>query len=105
MNERSSGARLFLFPWIVGFAVLTALPVVASLALSFTQFGDPLSMDRLRWVGLSHYRQAVGTVRPYSPDRGDPWHWNLLGGKPDDVHFHQSLYNSITFPLCAVPLG
>lgn len=105
MNGRSSGARLFLFPWIVGFAALTALPVVVSLALSFTQFGDPLSMDRLRWVGLSHYRQAVGTVGPYNPDRGDPWHWNLLGGKPDDVHFHQSLYNSITFSLFAVPLG
>lgn len=48
---------LFILPWIIGFVVFTAGPMLASLALSFTDwsiFGTP------HWVGLSNYRTLIG---------------------------------------------
>jgi multiple sugar transport system permease protein len=47
---------LFILPWIVGFVVFTAGPMLASLALSFTDwsiFGTP------HWIGLSNYRTLI----------------------------------------------
>ena len=44
---------LFLSPWIVGFSVFFAYPLVMSAYLSFTSY-DLLSPPR--WVGLANYR-------------------------------------------------
>ncbi|HZD10548.1 MAG TPA: sugar ABC transporter permease, partial [Candidatus Binatia bacterium] len=52
-KEALSG-YLFILPWIVGFVVFLAGPMLASFALSFTRWnivGDP------RWVGLDNYQQ------------------------------------------------
>jgi len=52
-KEALSG-YLFIFPWIVGFIVFLAGPMLASFALSFTRWnivGDP------RWIGLENYEQ------------------------------------------------
>ncbi|SHF30689.1 carbohydrate ABC transporter permease [Streptoalloteichus hindustanus] len=46
----------FLSPWLVGFAVFTAGPLLASLWLSFTSYdaiGEP------RWVGADNYRELA----------------------------------------------
>ncbi|MEU4366118.1 carbohydrate ABC transporter permease [Micromonospora chersina] len=49
-------AYVFLAPWIVGFLVFTAGPMVASLWLSFTEY-DVINAPR--WTGLDNYRQLV----------------------------------------------
>ncbi|MEU5529055.1 sugar ABC transporter permease [Micromonospora chersina] len=49
-------AYVFLAPWIVGFLLFTAGPMVASLWLSFTEY-DVINAPR--WTGLDNYRQLV----------------------------------------------
>ena len=48
----------FVGPWIIGFAVFSALPMAASLVLSFTDF-DPRQADEVRFVGLDNYAQML----------------------------------------------
>jgi len=45
---------LFLSPWILGFLLWTLLPMLASLAFSFTNY-DLLHPDETRWIGLDNY--------------------------------------------------
>jgi ABC-type glycerol-3-phosphate transport system permease component len=49
---------LFISPWIVGLVLLTAIPIIASLLLSFTNY-DILHPDQIRWVGLDNYAWAA----------------------------------------------
>ncbi|MGC0252518.1 carbohydrate ABC transporter permease [Pseudactinotalea sp. Z1748] len=51
----------FLTPWLVGFFGITVLPMLASLALSFTNYSG--SFQTMRWVGLDNYR-LMFTVDP-----------------------------------------
>ncbi len=46
---------VFLSPWLIGLVVFTALPIVASLALSLTNF-NILHPEELRFVGFNHER-------------------------------------------------
>lgn len=101
----------FLLPWATGFVVLTLLPMLASLGLSFTKVGPVVSADRITWVGISQYRTALGVDRTYEPTpRGvrtsqDPFYWRLLGGRPEDSRLYSALYNSLFYTVLAVPLG
>ena len=50
---------VFVLPWVTVFLVFMAFPILASLLMSFTEFGlrelrDPLSAE---WVGLRNYRE------------------------------------------------
>jgi len=59
---------LFISPWIVGFMLLTAIPMVATLVFTFTNItltGD----EPLRFVGLENYERMLG----------DPRTWDALG--------------------------
>ena len=47
-------------PWIVGFAVFIAYPLVMSVYLSFTHY-DLLNPPR--WIGLANYRYMFGDDR------------------------------------------
>ena len=49
---------LLISPWIVGLVVLTAIPIIASLLLSFTNY-DILHPDQIRWIGLGNYAWAA----------------------------------------------
>ena len=51
----------FLTPWLIGFFGVTALPMLASLVLSFTNFSG--SFRNVRWIGLENYR-IMFTVDP-----------------------------------------
>lgn len=95
----------FLLPWATGFVVLTLLPMLASLGLSFTQIGPGLSADRITWVGTSQYHTALGLDHSYEPTAEDPSYWRLLGGRPEDRRFYAALYNSLFYTVFAVPLG
>ncbi|MBB5377969.1 multiple sugar transport system permease protein [Deinococcus metalli] len=71
---------LFILPWLIGFVVFVAGPMLFSLYASFTDY-DVTS--RMKWVGLDNY------VRLFTSD---------------DL-FWTSLYNTGFYVLFAVPLG
>src|ERR1700722_13836861 len=69
---RSGGSRrealvayLFISPWLLGFLIFTAYPLLASLYYSFTNY--PL-LQGPRWAGLANYRQLMA----------DPLLWQSL---------------------------
>ncbi|WP_415786524.1 carbohydrate ABC transporter permease [Deinococcus saxicola] len=71
---------LFIMPWLIGFLVFVAGPMLFSLYASFTNYDVTSTM---RWVGFDNY------VRLFT----------------DDKLFWTSLYNTGFYVLFAVPLG
>ena len=54
-NERSG--LLFVAPWVVGFLVFTAGPMVVSLVLAFSQWSGMVPLGQARFVGTTNFRQ------------------------------------------------
>jgi multiple sugar transport system permease protein len=79
---RYSGRTFYLFvsPWVLGFALLTVVPLGYAFALSLTNF-DGIS-PRWRWVGLRNYRELL--------DDADAW---------------ASLVRTLVYTAIAVPLS
>ena len=71
---------LFISPWVVGFALFIAYPVVASLYYSLTRYN---LMTPPQWVGLGNYQDLVF----------------------EDSLFRISIKNTLYFVALAVPLG
>ncbi len=69
----------FLSPWIIGFLVFTAGPIVFSIIISFTEFEI---INPARWVGLENYRFLITQ---------DPTFW-------------KSLWNTV-FMALGIPVG
>jgi multiple sugar transport system permease protein len=59
-REETRWAYLFLLPWIIGFLVFTAGPMVVSAILSFTDLG---LRPQFNWVGLDNYERLVNDPR------------------------------------------
>jgi multiple sugar transport system permease protein len=59
-REETRWAFLFLLPWIIGFIIFTAGPMVASLILSFTNLGLRPEFD---FVGTENYERLVSDPR------------------------------------------
>ena len=78
-REREGAAWVFLSPWVLGASVLTLLPMVVSLYLSFTDYN---LFDPPRWVGLRNYTQMFTE---------DPRYW-------------RSVMTTLTYVVVAVPL-
>src|SRR5918911_3190676 len=57
---------LFILPWLFGFLVFTAGPMLASLGLSFTKWN---LLQPPSWTGLANYARMVD----------DPLFWHSLG--------------------------
>ncbi|MGC9360213.1 MAG: carbohydrate ABC transporter permease [Anaerolineae bacterium] len=76
---------LFVFPWIIGFLIWTAGPMLFSLYVSFTEW-DVLTTPR--WVGLDNYRTL----------------WNDLFEPSRLVLFRQSLIVTSLYTAMMVPL-
>jgi len=72
-------AFLFLIPWIIGFLVFTAGPIVASLILSFSEY--PI-LKEPRFVGISNYSHMIR----------------------EDELFWQSLKVTVIYTVAIVPL-
>jgi multiple sugar transport system permease protein len=49
---------LFVSPWLLGFLIFTAGPILASLYLSFTDYAIVAPPE---WIGLANYAKAFGT--------------------------------------------
>jgi multiple sugar transport system permease protein len=78
-RREAIAAYLFLSPWLIGFVVFLAGPMIASMYLSFTQYkviAPPV------WLGLDNYTRMFR----------------------DDL-FYSSLRVTVTYTACAVPLG
>jgi len=73
-------AYLFISPWIIGFVVFTAGPMIASLILSLTRYDI---VHAPVWVGLDNYIKLLA---------GDPKFWHSLGV-------------TVTYAVVAIPLG
>lgn len=71
---------LFIAPWLIGFLVFVAGPMIFSLYSSFTNYDGAFTMD---WVGLSNYRRLFTT----------------------DQYFWISLKNTLYFVVFSVPIG
>jgi ABC-type sugar transport system permease subunit len=50
---------VFVAPWLVGFVLLYLLPMLASLAFSFTDF-NPATPEKTQVVGLANWARALG---------------------------------------------
>lgn len=71
---------LFISPWLIGFLVFTLGPFLSSIWLSFTRW-DIVSPPT--WVGAANYRALVS----------------------DDPLFWKSLWITLKYAACSVPLG
>jgi multiple sugar transport system permease protein len=72
-------AMVFVAPWVLGFAVFMAYPVVASLFYSFCEYSV---LSKPVWIGLGNYADLI-----------------------DDDVFRIALKNTFVFALFALPLG
>ena len=70
---------LFLSPWLIGLAVFTAYPIIASLYFSFTHYSG---LSSPRWAGLDNYVQLFK----------DPLFW-------------KSIYNTLYLAIIGIPLA
>jgi multiple sugar transport system permease protein len=71
---------LFISPWLIGFLVLTAGPILFSLYMSFTRWS---LLSPAQWVGFENYIQIF----------------------TDDPLVYKSLWNTAYYVLFSVPLG
>jgi multiple sugar transport system permease protein len=57
-QRKTATFYLFVSPWILGFLLLIVLPIIVAVLISFTNY-DGLSLNTIRWVGLSNYERAL----------------------------------------------
>ena len=79
---------LLLSPWIIGFTLFTAGPMVLSLYYSFTHYD---LLTKPRWIGLDNYRFMFGNGTIHGQHESDPYFW-------------QAVKNTVWIILVSVPL-
>jgi multiple sugar transport system permease protein len=79
-RRETRAAYLFISPWMLGFVIFTAGPMIASLILSLTQYDI---VHAPVWAGLDNYIKLFA---------GDPKFWHSLGV-------------TVTYAMVAIPLG
>jgi multiple sugar transport system permease protein len=78
---------LFVSPWLVGFVLLTAGPMVASLVFSFANYNF---VNKFEWVGLRNYARML---------TGDYDFWNSVGVTLKWVFIREPIF--LLIGLCA----
>ncbi|GIF66789.1 sugar ABC transporter permease [Asanoa ishikariensis] len=73
---------VFLSPWLLGLMGITAVPMLLSLYLSFTNYDALSDFSAVEWIGLDNYREMFTA----------------------DASFWHAVRVTITFALVAVPL-
>ena len=56
LNRQGRAAHIFLIPWLLGFLLITAVPLFASLYLAFTDY-DILNPPE--WTGLENFQRMI----------------------------------------------
>ena len=107
---------LFLSPWIIGFILFTAGPMLFSLGLSFTDY-NILSSKPIQWIGTRNFTDILGLeFKPLdSPtqdaakvlDRGysELLRFGDTVGGAQDVDFWISLKVTASFAIVSLPIG
>lgn len=65
-RSQELAAHLFMSPWLIGLALVTAAPMLASLYLSFTDYNI---MSSPRFVGLDNFVRMAGDARFWTSAR------------------------------------
>ncbi|WP_117208212.1 carbohydrate ABC transporter permease [Allorhizocola rhizosphaerae] len=73
---------VFLSPWLLGLMGITAIPMLGSLVLSFTNYDLLSDWSELEWVGFDNYTRMFA----------------------DDPHYLDAVGVTVIFALVAVPL-
>jgi multiple sugar transport system permease protein len=71
----------FISPWIIGFLAFTLIPIVATLAFSFTNY-NPVVPDQTEFIGVQNYTNM-----------------------PKDSKFVTSLLVTVRYAVLAIPIG
>src|SRR5688500_18841809 len=58
LDSEAVTGLLYVSPFIVGFVLFSALPMLASFVLSLTDF-DPREPDEIRFIGLGNYTRLL----------------------------------------------
>ncbi|HXF83513.1 MAG TPA: sugar ABC transporter permease [bacterium] len=74
---------LFALPWLLGFFLFTAGPMLVSILMSLTEWNGITPISQIRWVGGENYRRLF----------------------TDDPRFLKALANTAWYVAFAVPLG
>lgn len=53
-RSRERWGYLFISPWLIGFVLFTLLPIIATLAFSFTNY-NPVNAETTEFVGISNF--------------------------------------------------
>jgi multiple sugar transport system permease protein len=94
-REEMLWGYVFLSPWLLGFMVFMAGPILVSFFLSFTQY-DVIHPPK--WVGLRNYTELMGLHLEITSWL--PWEWKWTANDP---LFWKSLWNT-AFMLISIPL-
>lgn len=73
---------VFLSPWLLGLMGITAIPMLLSLYLSFTNYDTLSTFSDLEWIGLDNYRRMF----------------------TDDAHYLHAVRVTVVYALVTVPL-
>lgn len=90
-NKNLSG-YLFISPWLIGFIIFTAFPIITSLVISFCDWTLLSGFKHIKFVGLNNYVKLIG----FRQEAG-----RLV---PRDPLFWQSLKVTFIYTVFAVPL-
>jgi multiple sugar transport system permease protein len=66
---------LWISPWILGFIIFTAGPIIASLVLSFSNYRI---INTLRWTGFDNYVTALTNDELFWPSIGKTFYYMLV---------------------------
>ena len=83
-KQKSDGVAgyVFLSPWLLGLLTITAVPMLMSLYLSFTNYDVLSDWESMEWVGLENYRTMF----------------------TEDPSFWHAVQTTLVFALVATPL-
>jgi multiple sugar transport system permease protein len=79
---------LYISPWIIGFLIFTMAPMIASFALSFTDF-DPRAPSETTFIGLTNYERMFK---------------GILGQPGGDHLIYQALFVTVRFAVVLIPV-
>lgn len=80
VNREAATGYALITPWLLGFLIWTAYPMVASFYLSFTEYNV---LQPPRWIGLTNFERIFGR----------------------DIDFWPALRITVLYALLSVPLG
>ncbi|GAA1634401.1 carbohydrate ABC transporter permease [Actinoplanes couchii] len=81
-KAEGTAGYVFLSPWLLGLLTITAVPMLMSLYLSFTNYDVLSDWESMEWVGLDNYRTMF----------------------TEDPSFWHAVQTTLTFALVATPL-